>query len=178
MLAVSMRADAAAPRIATGCGRDHRRAACAPDLDDRHSRLIEDAVFVTHTSRLRNARRLVCGCVNSDHADVLRFLALLARGHVELDALALTEALVAVALDVGVMDEDVITLLARDEAESLFCIEKLHSALCHDYSFLGAVGQPVRPARYTTRYSNPGIVIRCSWIRHDVGVARHCRCVV
>ena len=55
--------------------------------------------------------------VISDHADVLRFLALLAGSHVELDALALVEALVAVALDVGEVNEDVIALLARDESK-------------------------------------------------------------
>jgi hypothetical protein len=58
--------------------------------------------------------------LNSDYADVLSFLALLAGYRVELDALALFEVLVALALDVGEMYEDVITLLARDEAESFF----------------------------------------------------------
>ena len=70
--------------------------------------------------------------VMSDHADVLRFLALPTGCDVELDALTLVEALVAVALDVGEMNEDVVTLLARDEAESLFCIEEFHCSLCHD----------------------------------------------
>ena len=91
--------------------------------------------------------------VISDHADVLRFLALLAGCHVELDALALVEALVAVALDVGEMNEDVITLLARDETESLVCVEELHCPLCHEYSFLSAADQPVRPARSHKLYS-------------------------
>jgi hypothetical protein len=58
--------------------------------------------------------------LNSDYADVLSFLALLTGHRVELDALALFEVLVALALDVGEMYEDVITLLARDEAESFF----------------------------------------------------------
>jgi hypothetical protein len=58
--------------------------------------------------------------LSSDYADVLSFLALLAGHRVELDALALFEVLVALALDVGEMYEDVITLLARDEAESFF----------------------------------------------------------
>jgi len=34
------------------------------------------------------------------------------------------------------MDENVITLLTRDEAETLFCIEKLHCTLCHENSLL------------------------------------------
>jgi hypothetical protein len=38
------------------------------------------------------------------------------------------------------MDEDVVTLLARDEAEALFCIKKFHCSLCHDYSILKATG--------------------------------------
>jgi hypothetical protein len=51
------------------------------------------------------------------------------------------------------MDEDVITLLARDEAESLFCIEKLHCSLCHEYSILRAADRPIRSARYKKLYS-------------------------
>jgi len=85
--------------------------------------------------------------VASDYADVLGFLALLAGRGVELDALTLFEALVALALDVGEMDKHVITLLARDESESLFCIEKLHCACCHEYSILKAAHQPIWSAR-------------------------------
>jgi hypothetical protein len=36
------------------------------------------------------------------------------------------------------MYEDVVTLLARDETESLFRIKKLHCSLCHEYSILNA----------------------------------------
>lgn len=67
-----------------------------------------------------------------DYADVLRFLALLAGHCVELDALSLFKAFVTVALNVREMYEDVITLLTRNESESLFCIKKLHCSLCHD----------------------------------------------
>jgi hypothetical protein len=74
----------------------------------------------------------------SDHSDVLSFFALFARRSIELDALTLFEALVPVTLDAGEMYEDVITLLARDETESLFCIEKLHCSLCHEYSIPSA----------------------------------------
>jgi len=47
----------------------------------------------------------------SDDPDVLGLFALLAGGDVELDALALVEALVAIALDVGEVDEDIVPLL-------------------------------------------------------------------
>ena len=70
--------------------------------------------------------------VNSDRANVLGFFTLFAGRYVELDALTLVEAFVAIALDAGEMDEHVITLLTRDEAETLFCIEKLHCTLCHE----------------------------------------------
>ncbi len=91
--------------------------------------------------------------VISDHADVLCFLALLTGHRVELNELALFEALVTVALDVGEMYEDVVTLLARDEAESLFCIEKLHCTLCHDHSILNTANRLVRIARWYQPYS-------------------------
>jgi len=86
-----------------------------------------------------------CGICQSglDRANVLRFFALLAGSHVELDMLTLFEALIAIALDVGEMHEDVITLLTRDEAESLFCIEELHCSLCHKYSILKMTKQPM-----------------------------------
>jgi hypothetical protein len=34
------------------------------------------------------------------------------------------------------MYEHVITLLARDETESLVCVKKLHCSLCHEYPIL------------------------------------------
>ena len=51
------------------------------------------------------------------------------------------------------MYEDVITLLARDESESLFCVEKLHCSLCHEYSILGVTDRPIRSAHYQKLYS-------------------------
>src|ERR1700753_155492 len=83
----------------------------------------------------------------SDHADVLCFLALSTRSDVELDALTFVEALVALALDVGEVHENVVALFARDESETLFGIEELDCALCHEYSFLSTADQPIRPAR-------------------------------
>ena len=81
----------------------------------------------------------------SDDANVLSFLALAARCNVELDDLTLVEALVAIALDVREMHEHVVTLLARDETESLFCVEKLHCTLCHFYPILKMTGRRFRP---------------------------------
>src|SRR5882762_7960323 len=65
------------------------------------------------------ARFSSCGGVASDYANVLRFLTFAAGGHVELNVLALFEGLVAAALDVGEVDENVVTLLPRNEAEAL-----------------------------------------------------------
>jgi cytochrome c-type biogenesis protein CcmH/NrfF len=73
----------------------------------------------------------------------LSFFALFAGCCVELNALTFFKVLVPVALDVGEMDEDVITLLTRDETESLFCIEKLHCTLCHGNSIHKATDQPI-----------------------------------
>ena len=55
---------------------------------------------------------------------------------VELDALSFVEALIAVGDDVAEVNEEVVALLARDEAVALVCIEELDHALCHDCSFL------------------------------------------
>ncbi len=75
-----------------------------------------------------------------DDANVLGFFALLAGNGVELDALTLFKVLVTITLNVGEMDENVITLLTRDESESLVRIEKLHCTLCHENSILRATG--------------------------------------
>jgi hypothetical protein len=60
-----------------------------------------------------------------DDANVLGFLSLAARGDVELHALAFAEGLEAVALDVRVVDEDIVPLIAGDEAVPLLSIEEL-----------------------------------------------------
>jgi hypothetical protein len=50
----------------------------------------------------------------------------------ELDSLILLEGAEAAALDLGVMNEDVIrTAIGGDEAEALFAVEPFHSSLCH-----------------------------------------------
>ena len=62
-------------------------------------------------------------------------LAILARGDLELDGLALVEGLEAVHLDLAVMDEQIVAVLARDEAVALVGVEPLNSTLCHDVPF-------------------------------------------
>jgi hypothetical protein len=71
----------------------------------------------------------------SDGADVLGFLTLPARADIELDALAVLERLVPVALDLRVVDEDVLALVTGDEPVTLLGVEELHSA-CSHASFL------------------------------------------
>src|SRR6266496_4131982 len=67
----------------------------------------------------------------SDGADVLGFLTLPARADVELDALAVLERLVPVALDLRVVDKDVLAFVTRDEPVTLLRVEELHSACSH-----------------------------------------------
>jgi hypothetical protein len=65
----------------------------------------------------------------SDDADVAGFLALSARTDLELYGLTLLQGLVALAGDVGVVDEDIFAAGAWDEAEALLTVEELHCAL-------------------------------------------------
>src|SRR5207253_8464860 len=76
--------------------------------------------------------RLAAPLCASDHSDVLRFLTLLAGGHIELDALTLIQGLIAVALNIREMDEHIIALLAGDKAVTLVGVEELDGALCHE----------------------------------------------
>jgi hypothetical protein len=62
--------------------------------------------------------------------DVLRFLAFTSGSDIELDMLALVQGLVASALNVRVVDEDVVALLSRDETEALLGVEELHGTRC------------------------------------------------
>ncbi len=70
--------------------------------------------------------------MSSDHADVLRFFAFTALRRVELDTLTFLKGFVPLTLDGREVNEDVVTLLARDEAVTLFGIEELNRALCHE----------------------------------------------
>ena len=72
----------------------------------------------------------------SDGADVLRLVTLTPGADVELDTLTLFERLVARPLDRREVDENVVTLLPGDEAETLLRVEKLHSACSQRISFV------------------------------------------
>src|SRR5689334_6731622 len=68
----------------------------------------------------------------SERTNVLRLRALGTLRDVELDLLVLVEGLVALRLDRGVVDEDVVTtVLLGDEAEALLGVEPLNGALSH-----------------------------------------------
>src|SRR5947209_9893981 len=84
----------------------------------------------------RRARRRSAG------ADLVGLRALLALDDLEGDPLALVEALVAVHLDGGVVDEDVLAAVHGDEAEALLGVEPLHGALCHVRSHVSCCGRP------------------------------------
>ncbi len=63
------------------------------------------------------------------------FLALTAGSNVELDTLALLQRLVAVTLNVGVVNENVFATLTRYESEALLGIEELHGT-CSQLSLI------------------------------------------
>ena len=63
-------------------------------------------------------------------------LAVLAGRDVELDSLALVQGLEAVHLNLGVVDEQVVAVLTRDEAVALVRVEPLNSTLCHVVPFV------------------------------------------
>jgi hypothetical protein len=86
-------------------------------------------------SRRHECRRLAV-ILGLDCSNVSGFLALTARAHVELDLLALIERLVAASLDIGVVDEYVIALLTRNEAEAPLGVEEFHGSCCQRCSFL------------------------------------------
>src|SRR5215207_8585938 len=83
----------------------------------------------TRSGRARRPGRFRtrCRCC-SDGADVLGLVALASGTDVELDLLTLLEGAVSRPLDRGEVDEHVVPALARDEAETLFGVEELHSA--------------------------------------------------
>jgi hypothetical protein len=69
----------------------------------------------------------------------LCFFTLAARGDIEFDVLTLVEGLVALALDVGEVDEHVVAVFTRDEAVALLGVEELHGA-CSQF-FLSSVSE-------------------------------------
>src|SRR5579859_4494024 len=91
-------------------------------------------------ARLSGAGPLACVL---DSADVRCLRALLALRHVELDALVVLEAAIAVGLDRRVVDEYVrLAAIGCDEAEALLAVEPLDRALSHDFLLLNAAGMP------------------------------------
>ena len=86
---------------------------------------------------MEQRRRAVAG--SSDCANVEGFRALLARTDLILDILTFVEAAVAIARDVGVVDEHVLASLNGDESETLFGIEKLYGASRHDFTFVACL---------------------------------------
>lgn len=64
--------------------------------------------------------------------DVEGFGALTAFTHLELDRLALVEAPVSGTINVGVVDENVLSAFYRDETVTFFGVEKLYCAARHD----------------------------------------------
>jgi hypothetical protein len=61
----------------------------------------------------------------------LCFVTLPARGDVELDLLAFAQRLVAVALNIRIVDEQIFALVAGDEDEALLRDQELHSSSSH-----------------------------------------------
>ena len=66
---------------------------------------------------------------------VSRLPALGSLNYVELNGLTFLQALKAIRVDRGVMHEDILTVLTRDEAETLRVIKPLHSTLFHFESY-------------------------------------------
>src|SRR4051812_32959244 len=77
--------------------------------------------------------------LSSAGGDLVGLGALGALDDLEVDPLALFQALVPVHLDGRVVDEDVLTAVDGDEAEALLGVEPLHGALCHVCSHVSCV---------------------------------------
>ena len=71
-----------------------------------------------------------------DRADVEGFRTLLAGADLEFDGLTLVKAAVAIARDIGVVDEHILASLNGDESEPLLGIEKLYGASRHEFTFV------------------------------------------
>src|ERR1700683_3680339 len=88
-------------------------------------------------------------CRGSGGADVSGLRALRALGHLELHVLVLLEAAEAVAVNLGVVHEDVRSVGAGDEAVALLRVEPLDGSLCHVAPYRGWIR--VRTVRYPGR---------------------------
>lgn len=83
-------------------------------------------------------------------------LAVLTGGDVKLDDLALVEGLEAVHLNLGVVHEQIVAVLARDETVALVRIEPLNSTLSHDVPFYLSPPIGDAGARWVARLYNTG----------------------
>src|SRR5215467_15062105 len=90
-------------------------------------------------------------CRGSGGADVGGLRALRALGHLELHVLVLLEAAEAVAVNLGVVHEDVWSVGAGDEAVALLRVEPLDGYLCHVAPYRGWIR--VRTVRNRGRFS-------------------------
>src|SRR5436190_5006613 len=90
----------------------------------------------------------VCG---SGGADVGGLQALRALGYLELHVLVFLQAAEAVAVNLGVVHEDVRSVGAGDEAVALLRVEPLDGSLCHVAPYRGWIR--VRAVRYPGRFS-------------------------
>src|SRR5271170_5585937 len=91
----------------------------------------------------------------SDGANAGGLRALRALSHLELHVLVLLEATEAVAVNLGVVHEDVRSVGAGDEAVAFLRVEPLDGSLCHVAPYRGWIRvRTVRsPGRFSTRLS-------------------------
>src|SRR6516165_282871 len=87
----------------------------------------------------------------SDGANAGGLRALRALGYLELHVLVLLEAAEAVAVNLGVVHEDVRSVGTGDEAVALLRVEPLDGSLCHVAPYRGWIR--VRTVRYRGRFS-------------------------
>ncbi len=73
--------------------------------------------------------------LSSDPIDVHGFGPLLALDELIVDHLTFLEGFVAVSVDAGVMDKDILSLILRDEAEPSAIVEPLYLSTGHNLSF-------------------------------------------
>src|SRR6202040_3640591 len=94
-------------------------------------------------------------CPGSRSANVRGLRALGACSYLELHVLVLLEATEAVAVDLGVVHEDVRSVGAGDKAVALLRVEPLDGSLCHVAPYRGWIrARAVRyPGRFSTRLS-------------------------
>lgn len=81
------------------------------------------------------------------HLHVLSFGALAAGTDIELDALTLLEALVAISLNSAEVDEYVGSAVLSDKAEALLGVEELHGTGCHVCAPIAVIGAGLRVNR-------------------------------